>query len=123
MDATAPGVQPVLFPAGSCRRWTVHDNTGRPVITARTLGIAVTVARRLAALNPAGSWIVGDDGTHAHLTDDTVTVTGPARWAESIRSHPADKEHHPHDPHTDHTDLTDDTDRPRTDRGGGNDSG
>jgi hypothetical protein len=82
---SAPGVQPVLFTADRCRQWAVHDHSGQTIISSSSLGVVVTVAERLAATTAEGCWIVGEDGTHLHLTATDACTDQPATaWTTTI---------------------------------------
>lgn len=96
-DLVPPGHQAALFVLPSSRaQYQVIDATGTTRLTTATLGIAYTVAQRLAAA--AGqAWITAGDGTAARLdADGAVTAATPRPWIDTITRHGGTThDHHP----------------------------
>lgn len=99
-DLVPPGHQAALFVLpGGREQYQVIDATGTIRLTTAALGIAYTVAQRLA--DDAGqAWITARDGTAARLNPDgTVTTATPRPWIDTIRhAHGGtthDHDHHP----------------------------
>jgi len=87
-DCTPPGTQGLLFalPTEGPPRFHVIDRTGRTQVTTASLGVAVTAARHLVAID-AEAWIASTDGTTARLGHVGIASSTPDRpWIRTVAS-------------------------------------
>jgi len=84
----AESPQGLLFalPTEGPPRFDVIDRTGRTQVTTGSLGVAVTAARHLAAVD-AEAWIASTDGTTARLDRAGLASSTPDQpWIRTVAS-------------------------------------
>lgn len=87
-DCAPPGTQGLLFvvPTEGPPRFEVIGRDGTAHVTTGSLGVAVTAARHLVAVENE-AWITSTDGTTARLDHSGIASSTPDRpWIRTVAS-------------------------------------